>query len=244
MSDDQGGVRDRRILIVDDDLTLLEVASTYLRAAGFLVDTATDAFTGLDALDTRPPDLVILDRMIPGVDGIEVCRRLRLTSSIPVIMLTALGGQEDRIEGLEAGVDDYMAKPFSPRELTLRVQSVLRRSVADNAPEGDLSVGRFQLSQAARTISLDGEHLSLTIREFDLLAYLLKRPGQVFSREHLLGAVWGWTIGDLSTVTVHVRRLREKIEADASAPTLLATVWGVGYRLDAHEPASGGRHDG
>ena len=227
--------RGRRVLVVDDDPTLLDIATTYLAAAGLIVDTATDSFQALALAAERPPDLVVLDRMLPGIDGLEVARRLRARSSVPIIMLTALGGEDHRIEGLEAGVDDYMAKPFSPRELTLRVQTVLRRTLAAAKPLGDIRLGRLRLDSSAHTISLDGAPLVLTVREFDLLAYLARRPGQVVSREELLREVWGWTIGDASTVTVHVRHLREKIEADAGRPRILVTVWGVGYRLDAAE---------
>jgi DNA-binding response OmpR family regulator len=149
-----------------------------------------------------------------------------------VIMLTALREQGDRIDGLEAGADDYLAKPFSPRELVLRVQSVLRRTLAEFAPEALLDSGDFRLDMSSHRVWLAGEELVLTLREFDLLAFLLRHPRQVFGREELLRAVWGWEYGDLSTVTVHVRRLREKVEADPAHPKLLSTVWGVGYRYD------------
>jgi DNA-binding response OmpR family regulator len=147
-------------------------------------------------------------------------------------MLTALGTEDDRILGLEAGADDYVTKPFSPRELVLRVRSVLRRSLPAFSPEPPVEVGGFDLNPAARTVSRHGRPLALTAREFDLLAFMLRRPRQVFSREELMKAVWGWDYGDLSTVTVHVRRLREKIEDDPTRPSILKTVWGVGYRLD------------
>ncbi|WP_411558757.1 response regulator transcription factor [Plantibacter sp. MPB07] len=223
---------DRRILIVEDDPTVLEVAGSYLRAAGYIVDTATDGFTALDIAARRPPDLVVLDRMLPGIDGLEVCRRLRAVRSMPIIMLTALGSTEDRIAGLEAGADDYLAKPFSPRELVLRAQSILRRIIGEFTPEVPFTQGRFTLDPAARTVERSGEPLPLSAREFDLFSFFLKHPRQVFSREQLLRSVWGWEFGDLSTVTVTVRRVREKIEAEPTRPTLLATVWGVGYRLD------------
>jgi DNA-binding response OmpR family regulator len=170
--------------------------------------------------------------MLPGIDGAEVCRRIRATSSVPIILLTALGSTDDRIVGLEAGADDYLTKPFSPRELVLRVQSILRRSVGDLTPEGPVEVGPFSLDPAARTIMRDGSPLALTVREFDLFSFLLKHPGQAFNREQLLRSVWNWDFGDLSTVTVTVRRVREKIEPDPTNPTILVTVWGVGYRLD------------
>lgn len=234
----------RLVLLVDDDPTVLEVCRSYLEQAGFRVLEAADAFAALDRVARDRPDLVVLDRMLPGLDGIEVCRRIRATSTpgsaVPVIMLTALGSEDDRIAGLEAGVDDYLAKPFSPRELTLRVRSVLRRALAVEAaaaatagsPAAVIERGPLRIDVAAHTVDLDGRRVSLTQREFELLAFLARRPGTVFSREDLLSGVWGWTHGDLSTVTVHVRRLREKIEADAANPRLLVTVWGYGYRFD------------
>jgi DNA-binding response OmpR family regulator len=223
---------DRRVLVVEDDTTVLEVASAYLTAAGFLVSTAVDGFDALTAVAERQPDLVVLDRMLPGIDGAEVCRRIRESSSVPIILLTALGSTDDRIVGLEAGADDYLTKPFSPRELVLRVQSILRRSVGDLTPESSLELGPFSLDPAARIITRDGVALALTTREFDLFSFLLKHPRQAFNREQLLRSVWHWDFGDLSTVTVTVRRVREKIEPNPTSPTMLVTVWGVGYRLD------------
>jgi len=223
-----------RVLVVDDDLTVREVVVSYLRAAGHVVDEAADGESALTTMGETPADLVVLDLMLPGIDGLEVCRRLRATGDVPVIMLTALGSEADRVVGLELGADDYVTKPFSPRELALRVGSVLRRlgeqrEDADDEPlvDGDLVVDR-----AAHVVSLRGAPLSLTVREFDLLAFLMAHPGTAFSREQLLEKVWGWSFGDQSTVTVHVRRLREKVELDPTHPTRLATVWGVGYRWD------------
>ncbi|HWD63312.1 MAG TPA: response regulator transcription factor [Humibacter sp.] len=223
---------DRRVLVVEDDPTVLEVACSYLAAAGFLVDQAVDGFEALDAARRRMPDFIVLDRMLPGIDGAEVCRRLRTDSDVPVLLLTALGSEEARIEGLEAGADDYLTKPFSPRELVLRVQSVLRRSLDALTPESPIDLGPFHLEPSARTISAHGAALSLSAREFDLLSFLVKHPARVFSREELLRLVWGWNFGDRSTVTVTVRRLREKIEQNPAEPDVLRTVWGVGYRLD------------
>ena len=228
----------RRVLVVDDDPTLLEIAATYLSDAGATVSTAPDSVTALRSATESDPDLVVLDRMIPGVDGLEVARRLREHSSVPIIMLTALGEAEHRIEGLEAGVDDYLAKPFSPRELVLRAEALVRRSLLVRETAGDVTLGRLHLDAAARTISLDGAPLALTAREHDLLEHLLRRPGRTLSRDELLGQVWGWSIGDVSTITVHVRRLREKIEQDPAAPRIITTVWGVGYRLDPQGVAS------
>lgn len=223
----------RRILLVEDEQTIADVVRDYLLQAGFQVDVAGDGFTALSLAASRQPDLVILDRMLPGLDGVEVCRRLRQTMSVPVIMVTALGTEDDRILGLETGADDYVTKPFSPRELVLRVKSVLRRSIREFSPEPPVEIAGFELDPASRTVAHNGAPLALTVREFDLLAFLLRRPNQVFSREELIKAVWGWDFGDLSTVTVHVRRLREKIEDNPTVPQLIKTVWGVGYRFDA-----------
>lgn len=223
---------DRHVLIIEDDPTVLEVASTYLRAAGFIIHTEVDGFAGLAAAKRLSPDLIVLDRMLPGVDGVEVCRRIRAELTIPVILLTALGSTDDRIVGLEAGADDYLTKPFSPRELVLRVQSILRRSVSEFSLESPVELGPFHLDSSARIIAKNGQPLPLSVREFDLFAFLLKHPRQAFNREQLLRAVWHWDYGDLSTVTVTVRRVREKIEQDPTSPVFLTTVWGVGYRLN------------
>lgn len=228
----QGDLVDRRVLVVEDDPTVLEVTVAYLRSAGFLVDTADDGFAALAAVERTMPDLVVLDRMLPGIEGLEVCRRIRARWPIPVLLLTALGGTDDRIAGLEAGADDYLAKPFSPRELVLRVQSILRRSVTALTPESPFEIGGFAVDPSARTMTKDGRALPLSVREFDLLAFLLKHPRQAFDRRRLLREVWHWEFGDLSTVTVAVRRVREKIERDATNPEILRTIWGVGYRLD------------
>jgi len=220
------------VLVVDDDATVREVVVTYLEQAGYDTLVAPDGPNALVAARSQP-DLVVLDVMLPGFDGFEVCRRLREERpELPIIMLTALGEEEDRIAGLGSGADDYLAKPFSPRELVLRVASVLRRAqpLVSDAP---LTDGNLHLDRVARTATMDGDPLSLTAREFDLLAHFLSQPGTAFSREDLLSAVWNWEYGDLTTVTVHVRRLREKVERDPSQPTRIVTVWGVGYRWDA-----------
>lgn len=229
---DSPELADRRVLVIEDDAMVSEVVHTYLRAAGYLVDVAGDAFSGLAAVAETSPDLVVLDRMLPGVDGAEVCRRIRAESAVPIVMLTALGSEEDRIDGLEAGADDYVVKPFSPRELVLRVNSVLRRSLPEFAREAPFDLGPFHLDPSARIVSRDGVPLELSVREFDLFAFFLKHPRQTFDRPTLLRSVWGWEIGDLSTVTVTTRRLREKIEEDPGKPAVLVTVWGVGYRLE------------
>ena len=230
-----------RILVVDDDLTVREVVVSYLRAAGHDVDEAGDGEHGLRLFTDRRPDLVVLDLMLPGIDGLEVCRRIRTASQVPVVMLTALGEEGDRVAGLEIGADDYLAKPFSPRELVLRVGSILRRVGEAERPDREvLTDGALEVDGSRHEVTLDGTALSLTTREYDLLRHLLRHPGEALSRDQLLRDVWGWSFGDESTVTVHVRRLREKVEADPTRPTRLVTVWGVGYRW---EPAAGGGTD-
>ncbi|MCM2413064.1 response regulator transcription factor [Streptomyces sp. RKAG290] len=223
------------VLVVDDDPTVAEVVAGYLSGAGYDVARAADGPAALEHFGRRRPDLVVLDLMLPGMDGFEVCRRMRAHGRVPVIMLTARGDEDDRILGLETGADDYVTKPFSPRELVLRVDSVLRRARAAAAPAGRAPLvegAGLVLDPAARHATSDGRALALTLREFDLLSFLLHHPGQVFTREELMREVWGWDFGDLSTVTVHVRRLRGKVEADPARPELIRTVWGVGYRLD------------
>ncbi|MGW7065253.1 response regulator transcription factor [Streptomyces sp. NPDC054855] len=224
-----------RVLVVDDDPTVAEVVAGYLERGGYTVDRAEDGPGALERAGIVRPDLVVLDLMLPGMDGLEVCRRLRDKGPVPVIMLTARGDEDDRILGLEVGADDYVTKPFSPRELVLRVESVLRRSrAAARAPEGVATLGAagLRVDPAARRATKGGVELPLTIREFDLLSFLLRHPGQAFGREELMREVWGWEFGDLSTVTVHVRRLRGKVEDDPARPRLIQTVWGLGYRLD------------
>ena len=235
--DTTGDLSGRRILLVEDEELIAHVVRGYLEQSDFLVDMAADGFTALHLAKEHSPDLIILDRMLPGLDGAEVCRRIRETMSMPIILLTALGTEDDRILGLEMGADDYVTKPFSPRELLLRVKSQLRRSIHDFMPEPSVQHSGFHLDPAARVITAGGLPLRLTAREFDLLAFFLRRPNQVFSREELIRNVWGWDFGDLSTVTVHVRRVREKIEANPTNPRLLRTVWGVGYRFDMVQDA-------
>lgn len=234
MMDDQAG----RVLVVDDDETVRDVVRRYLEVAGFTVDQAGDGAQGLAEFAAHEPDLVVLDVMMPGINGLEVCKRLRQVSQVPIVMLTALGEEEDRIAGLQLGADDYVTKPFSPKELALRVASVLRRARMPR-PEpaaAELADGNLRLQMTARTATLAGRELPLTSREFDLLAFFLAHPGVAYSRGDLLEKVWGWDFGDQSTVTVHVRRLREKIERDPAKPTRVATVWGVGYRYDREQP--------
>lgn len=231
-----------RVLVVEDDTTVAEVVLTYLRNAGYTAEHAADGETALRRAESTRPDLVILDLMLPGIDGLEVCRRLRAPAPapvpvpvpVPIIMLTALGSEDDRVLGLEVGADDYVTKPFSPKELVLRVHSVLRRRAepagGESGPVGPVTDGGLVLDPQAHRATLSGAELALTVREFELLAFLLTHPDEAFGRAQLLERVWGWTFGDQSTVTVHVRRLREKVEEDPASPRHLVTVWGVGYR--------------
>ena len=222
-----------RVLVVDDDPTVAEVVTRYLEREGFDVEAIGDGAAAIDRAVADLPALVVLDLMLPGLDGLEVCRRLRGVAPIPVIMLTARGEEEDRVIGLELGADDYLAKPFSPRELTARVKSVLRRAAEPFPPgSGRLVFDDLEIDLGAREVRMHASVVSLTAREFELLAFLARFPRRAFRREELLERVWGFTYGDTATVTVHIRRLREKLEADPSAPRHLVTVWGVGYRLD------------
>jgi two-component system response regulator ResD len=227
-----------RILVVDDDPTVSDVVFRYLQRAGYQVMLADDGRRALDMATRERPDLVVLDIMLPGLDGLAVCRQLRQTGPVPVILLTALGAETDRILGLEIGADDYVTKPFSPRELVLRVGSVLRRARsvgtghrADDAIEVYRD-GGLTVDLTAHEVTLHEQPLLLTTREFDLLSYLIAHPRQTFTREELMHSVWGWSYGDQSTVTVHVRRLRQKLESGGGDPQPIATVWGVGYRYD------------
>lgn len=224
------------VLVVDDEPTILEVVELYLRREGYEVLTAANGPAALELAEQRRPDLVVLDLMLPGMGGLEVTKRLQEIGTFPLIMLTARSDETDRVVGLELGADDYVTKPFSPRELVARVKAVLRRAAVSPAVpvnEHEVVVGSLRLDSAARSVTLDGQSISLTVREFDLLHFLMHHPGQVFTREQLLDNVWGYTFAsDMSTVTVHIRRLREKIEFDPTTPKLLQTVWGVGYKLE------------
>ncbi|MGH8963263.1 MAG: response regulator transcription factor [Jatrophihabitantaceae bacterium] len=222
-----------RVLVVDDDETIADVVVSYLERSGHRSSQVGDGHAALAAIEADPPDLIVLDLMLPGIDGLQVCREVRARRpDLPVVMLTALGEAEDRIAGLEVGADDYVTKPFSPRELALRIDSVLRRVARTQAAQPVLRAGTLTVDPAARRATRDGVELSLTVRELDLLAFLMAHPGIAFKREDLMREVWGWTFGDQSTVTVHVRRLREKVESDPTNPQLIQTVWGVGYRLE------------
>jgi DNA-binding response OmpR family regulator len=223
------------ILVVDDEPSISEVVGIYLRRAGYQVAVARDGREALDALEKAPPDLVVLDLMLPEVDGVEITRRLRAEGDIPIIMLTARREEADRIAGLEMGADDYVVKPFSPQELVSRVKAVLRRTGGPGpaGAERPLIFDDLCIDPKTRLVEVAGDEKSLTAKEFDLLWVLARHPRQVFNRDQLLDLVWGLTeYVDPSTVTVHVRRLREKIEADPSHPHHIQTVWGVGYKFE------------
>ena len=221
-----------KVLVVDDEPTIREIVVGYLEREGFKTLEAADGNRARELLEAEAPDLVVLDVMLPGTDGLELCRWIRSRSRLPVIMLTARGDESDRIVGLELGADDYVTKPFSPRELAARVRTVLRRAEPDAAAEARLSYGGLVIDSSTREVTKGEESLRLTAREFDLLWFLASHPRRVFSREHLMRRVWGYSAAlDTGTVTVHMRRLREKIEEDPSRPRHLETVWGVGYRF-------------
>jgi DNA-binding response OmpR family regulator len=227
-----------KVLVVDDEQVVTEVIERYLRRDDFEVATAGDGESALKVAREWFPDLVVLDLMLPKIDGLEVCRILRRDSDVPILMLTARGEESDRIVGLELGADDYIVKPFSPRELVARVKAVLRRSTSEGRRlSGDEEVLQFRdlrIAPKRREVEANGNTLALTAKEFDLLHFLASHPGQVFTREQLMNDVWDYTYAaDASTVTVHIRRLRAKLEADPTRPRYLKTVWGVGYKFEA-----------
>jgi DNA-binding response OmpR family regulator len=227
---DQG----RRVLIVDDEPMVREVLERYLTRSGFVADAAGDGEAAIAAFDAARPDLVLLDLMLPGIDGFGVFRSIRARAATPVIMLTARGEESERIAGLELGADDYVAKPFSPREIVARVQAVFRRQQGDVVIEREnLAFGELEVDGASREVRVRGRRVALTPKEFDLLYLMARNPRTVFTRAQLLDEVWDLAFeGEPSTVTVHIRRLREKIESDPSKPRRLVTVWGVGYRFE------------
>jgi len=222
------------VLVVDDEPIVREVVVRYLAREGHETLEAADGIAARGAIERAEPDLVVLDVMLPGTDGLELCRWIRARSELPVIMLTARGEEADRIVGLELGADDYVTKPFSPRELAARVRSVLRRAAPTGETVECLTFGDIELERTTREARKGGEEVRLTAKEFDLLWFLASHPRRVFSRDQLMASVWGYTAAlDTGTVTVHVRRLREKVEDDPSEPKYLETVWGIGYRLAA-----------
>lgn len=235
--------KQQTILVVDDEVTIREVVRRYLELEGFRVVEAETGPQALEMVQTEAPDLLVLDIMLPGADGFSITRKLRnpsdyvplyIQGDIPIILLTARTEETDRIMGFEVGADDYVVKPFSPRELVSRVKAVLRRSHAGvTGSEAPVTFDALYLDPRSRSVKIDDEPITLTAKEFDLLWFLVRHPRQVFSRSQLLDQVWGYEFyGDESTVTVHVRRLREKIEPNASTPTYIQTVWGVGYKFE------------
>jgi DNA-binding response OmpR family regulator len=221
------------VLVVDDEPIVRDVVVRYLRRDGFATLEAGDGETARRLIETSNPQLVVLDVMLPGVDGLELCRWIRRRSELPVILLTARGEESDRIVGLELGADDYVTKPFSPRELATRVKTVLRRSSTTTSRSEVVGFGDVELDGTARIAKRGGEPVALTAKEFDLLWFLASHPRRVFSRDQLMERVWDYTTPvDTGTVTVHIRRLREKLERDPASPVHLKTVWGAGYRLD------------
>jgi DNA-binding response OmpR family regulator len=220
------------VLVVDDEQIVREVVCTYLEREGYRTVEADNGDRARELLEQESPALVVLDLMLPGTDGLELCRWIRGRSELPVIMLTARGEEADRIVGLELGADDYVTKPFSPRELVARVKTVLRRTTPQATGRERLSFDELTIDARTREVVRHGEQLKLTAKEFDLLCFLARHPRQVFSRDQLMDRVWGYSAAlDTGTVTVHVRRLREKIEDDPARPRFLQTVWGVGYRF-------------
>ena len=221
-----------QVLIVDDEPTIREIVVRYLERDGFATLEAADGDRARELVERESPDLVVLDLMLPGTDGLELCRWIRSRSSLPVIMLTARGEESDRIVGLELGADDYVTKPFSPRELAARVRTVLRRAELELVTDERLTFDGLVIDSSSREVTRGGEPLRLTAREFDLLWFMASHPRRVFAREQLMRRVWGYSAAvDTGTVTVHMRRLREKIEDDPAHPRYLQTVWGVGYRF-------------
>ena len=224
-----------RVLVVDDQRVVTEVVERYLRLEGYEVALAGDGAEALQIASEWAPDLVVLDLMLPEVDGLDVCRKLRESGDIPIIMLTARGEETDRVVGLELGADDYMVKPFSPRDLVARVKSVLRRTVAKTsiAPGGLLRHGSLAINPNSRKVTEGTRQIDLTAKEFDLLFFLASNANQVFTREQLLDQVWDYTFAaNHSAVTVHIRRLRAKVEADPLKPRYVKTVWGLGYKFE------------
>jgi len=222
----------KTVLVVDDEPIVREVIVRYLEREGYRTLEASDGTRARELLELESPSLVVLDVMLPGPDGLSLCRWIRSRSDLPVIMLTARGEETDRIVGLEIGADDYVTKPFSPRELVARVRTVLRRAATPAATPERLAFDGLELNAATREVMKAGEPVRLTAKEFDLLAFLARHPRRVFSRDQLMDRIWGYDAAvDTGTVTVHVRRLRQKIEDDPAKPRFLETVWGVGYRF-------------
>ena len=225
----------QRILVIDDEPDIRNVVQLYLRREGFDVETAADGEAALRSVEQNPPDLVVLDLIMPKMGGLDVIRRIRSQQDIPIIMLTSKDEEIDKIVGLEVGADDYITKPFSPREMVARVKAVLRRprdKTANNINTATIQVGGLSINPQTRQVTVNDQSVELTVKGFDLLWLFANHPGQVFTREQLLDKVWGYDFyGDTNTVTVHIRRLRERIESDPANPRYILTVWGVGYKF-------------
>jgi DNA-binding response OmpR family regulator len=223
------------VTIIEDEPNIREIVSLYLKRAGYSVSAYTDGLNASEALARQLPDLVILDVMLPGMDGFALTRQLRDRSDVPIILLTSRGEETDRIAGLELGADDYVTKPFSPQELVSRVRAVLRRtrSASESITDSPLTFGKLEINPQTRLVTLNGREIVLTAKEFDMLYYMAQSPRQVFTRDQLLENIWGMSeYIDPGTVTVHIRRLREKIEEDPASPVHLVTVWGIGYKFE------------
>jgi DNA-binding response OmpR family regulator len=225
------------ILVADDDANITDVCRRYLEREGYLVITAKDGVETIALWQSQSPSLIVLDLMMPGKSGWEVCNEIRQTEDIPIVMLTARGEEQDRLMGLTMGADDYLTKPFSPRELVLRVQAILRRmryihSSPTTASENTIKYEGLTIDVGKRTVEINGHEIELTVTEFEMLYLLASHPGQVFSRTQILSKIWDFSYeGDTTTVTVHIRRLREKVEPTPSEPKYIKTVWGIGYKF-------------
>ena len=225
-----------RILVVDDEVDIVDFIGDYLTGEGYEVIKAYDGVEALNKMRQNLPDLVVLDIMLPGLDGFEVCKQIRADSTIPILMVTAKDTDVDKIVGLEIGADDYIPKPFNPRELVARVKAILRRTYRqDYQPHSQTVILEYKdlsIDTQRRRVTIENRLLELTVKEFDLLLFLMQNPGHVYSRDHLLDSVWGQdSFVGARTVDVHIRRLREQIETDASQPQYIKTVWGVGYKF-------------
>jgi DNA-binding response OmpR family regulator len=225
----------KRILIIEDDRSIAELERDYLEIAGFAVEMAFDGQTGLEAVANQDFQLILLDVMLPGINGFELCKQIRQKTDVPILMVTAKNEEIDKIRGLGLGADDYIVKPFSPSELVARVKAHLsryERLIRKSQPADDIHIRELHINRASRQVFVGDKEVALTAREFDLLAFLAMHPNQVFSKEQLFERIWGLdALGDTATVTVHIRKIREKIESDPARPQFIETVWGAGYRL-------------
>lgn len=230
-----GGIMNEKILVVEDEKEIAHLIRDYLSASNYQVVLAGDGLTGLEMFDKEKPQLAILDIMLPEKDGFEVCRTIRQKSNIPVLILSAKKEETDKIIGLGLGADDYITKPFSPRELIARVQSQLRRynELSTNQENKEIiHINGLEIDSTAYTVSLDGDIIPFSVKEFEILHYLASNPNQALSREKIFDEIWGYNeYGDINTVTVHIRKIREKIEIDPSRPAFIETVWGIGYKF-------------